>query len=169
MDGPGSPGAEVEARVRAALEGAGLPHEWIEIDPAYADTAQFCERYGMPLGKSANTIIVASKKEPRRYAACVVLATTRLDVNHAVRKLMGVARLSFADAEETRVLTGMLIGGVTVLALPADLPIYVDDRVMALDWVILGGGSRASKIKTPPEIFRRIPNVSIVPGLATDR
>lgn len=161
-------GREIEARVRAVLDGLGVPWEPVEIDPAYADTAAFCERYGFPLERSGNTIVVASKKEPRQYAACLVLATTRLDVNHAVRRLMGVSRLSFASAEETRAVTGMLIGGVTVLALPPDLPIYVDDRIMALDWMILGGGSRSSKIKVSPEVLRRLPQVQVVPGLSLD-
>jgi prolyl-tRNA editing enzyme YbaK/EbsC (Cys-tRNA(Pro) deacylase) len=109
---------------------------------------------------------VASKKEPRRHSACLVKATTRLDVNHVVRELMGVSRLSFASAEETRALTGMLIGGVTVFALPPDLPIYVDDKIMALPWVILGSGSRSSKIKIAPGALTRLPNVRVVPGLA---
>src|SRR5881628_3364584 len=115
---------KIEERVGEILAGLGLPYEVVPIDPAYADTAQFCERYGFPMEQSANSIIVGSKKEPRQYAACVVKATTRLDVNHAVRKLMGVSRLSFATAEETMAITGMMIGGVTVFALPEHLPIY---------------------------------------------
>lgn len=158
--------AAVERRVRQALDGLGVPYEWLEIDPAFADTAAFCERYGMPLDRSANTIIVASKKEPRRYSACLALATTRLDVNHAVRDLMGVSRLSFASAEETRSLTGQMIGGVTVFALPEGLPIYVDSRIVALPWIILGGGSRSVKIKTSPEVLTRLAGARIVAGLA---
>ena len=79
---------------------------------------------------------------------------------------MGVSKLSFASADETMALTGMMIGGVTVFALPADLPVYVDDTLMALDWLILGGGNRSSKIKTSPEVFRRLPSATVVPGLA---
>jgi prolyl-tRNA editing enzyme YbaK/EbsC (Cys-tRNA(Pro) deacylase) len=159
---------DIDRRVAASLDALGVAYEVMTIDPDFADTARFCERYGIPLEHSANTIVVASKKEPKQYCACVVTATTRLDVNHAVRKLMNVSRVSFATADETRALTGMMIGGVTVLALPPDLPIYVDERVMALDWLILGGGSRSTKIRTSPEIFRRLPNTRIVPGLATD-
>lgn len=158
--------AEIEAKVAAALERLGAAWELMRIDPGFADTAAFCEKYGVPLDHSGNTIIVASKKEPRKYCACLVLATTRLDVNHAVRRLMDVPRVSFATADETKELTGMMIGGVTLLALPPDLPIYVDERVMALDYVILGGGSRSSKLKVAPDVLRRLPNVAIVPGLA---
>jgi prolyl-tRNA editing enzyme YbaK/EbsC (Cys-tRNA(Pro) deacylase) len=158
--------AVIEARVAQALEGLGAPWELMRIDPDFADTAAFCEKYGVALDHSGNTIIVASKKEPRKYCACLVLATTRLDVNHAVRRLMEVSRVSFATAEETRELTGMMIGGVTLLALPPEMPIYVDDRIMALDYVILGGGSRSSKIKIAPEALRRLPGVTVVPGLA---
>lgn len=159
--------ADIDRRVGETLDRLGVPYEIMQIDPAFADTAQFCERYGIPLDQSANTIIVASKKEPKQYAACLVLATTRLDVNHAVRKLMNVSRLSFATAEETRELTGMMIGGVTVFALPPDLPIYVDAAVMVPDWIIVGGGSRSTKIKTSPESLRRLPHAQVVSGLAS--
>ena len=159
---------DIDARVRASLDALGVPYEVMQIDPDFADTAQFCEKYGIPLANSANTIIVASKKEPKQYCACVVLATTRLDVNHAVKKLMGAARVSFASSEETMALTGMMIGGVTVFALPPDVPLYVDDRLTALDWLILGGGGRETKIRTSPEVFRRMSSARIVPDLATD-
>lgn len=157
-----------DQRVMQVLDGLGLPYELLQIDPAFADTAAYCERYGVPLEHAANTIIVGSKKEPRQYCACVVKATTRLDVNHAVRRLMGVSKVSFASADETMALTGMMIGGVTVFALPPDLPIYVDERLMALPWVILGSGSRSSKIKITPEVFRRVANAIVVPSLATE-
>jgi prolyl-tRNA editing enzyme YbaK/EbsC (Cys-tRNA(Pro) deacylase) len=158
----------VGARVRAVLDGLGLPYEIMTIDPDFADTAQFCAKYGIPLDQSANTIIVVSKKEPKQYCACLVLATTRLDVNHAVKKLMNASRVSFASAEETKDLTGMLIGGVTVFALPDGLPIYVDERVMAPDWIIVGGGGRSTKVKLSPDALRRLPNVSVVSGLASE-
>ncbi len=159
---------EAEARVVALLDALGARYELIQIDPAFADTAEFCARYGYPPDHAGNTIICASKTEPRQYCACLVTATTRLDVNHAVRRLLGASRVSFASAEETQALTGMMIGGVTVLALPPDLPIYIDDRVMALNYVILGSGSRSSKIKLAPETLERLPNARVVPGLAME-
>ena len=158
--------ADIEAKVASALEDLGATFEVMRIDPGFADTAAFCEKYGIPLDHSGNTIIVASKKDPKKYCACLVLATTRLDVNHAVRGLMEVSRVSFDTADETKDLTGMMIGGVTLLALPPELPIYVDERIMALDYVILGGGSRSSKLKLAPDVLRRVPNVRVVPGLA---
>jgi len=157
---------DIGRQVRRTLEALALPYEIVEIDPDFADTAAFCERYGFPMEQSANTIIVGSKKEPRQYSACVVMATTRLDVNHVVRKLMGVSRLSFATAEETMALTGMMIGGVTVFALPADVPIYVDDALVGLDYVILGGGNRSTKVKISPDVFTRLPGTQIIKGLA---
>ena len=96
----------------------GLPYEVIEIDPALADTAQFCDHYGYLMEQSGNTIIVASKKEPKLFVACVVLATTRLGGNNRVRKLMGVSKASFASAEEMKILTGMEVGGLTPFSLP---------------------------------------------------
>ena len=157
----------IEQRVTAILDGLGLAYTLEPIDPAFADTAAYCERYGVSLDRAANTIIVASKKEPRQFAACVVKATTRLDVNHAVKRLLNTSRVSFASADETRALTGMLIGGVTVFALPPELPVYVDEQVMAHDWVILGSGSRSSKVRVSPEVLRRLPGAHIVAGLAS--
>ena len=107
-----------------------MPLELIPCDPAYADTAAFCARYGYPVERAVNTLVVASKKEPKQYAACVVLATTRLDVNHAARDLLGAAKCSFASSEEMIALTGMRVGGVTAW-LPEGLPLYVDARVTA--------------------------------------
>jgi prolyl-tRNA editing enzyme YbaK/EbsC (Cys-tRNA(Pro) deacylase) len=159
-------GDEVERRVIAVLDGLGVPYELHRIDPAFADTAAYCERYGSSPDHAANTIIVAGKKEPRPYVACVVKATRRLDGNHTVRRLMNVPRVSFASAEETRALTGMMIGGVTVLALPTELPIYVDETLMDLPWIILGGGSRSLKIKVSPEVFRTLPGATVVSGLS---
>jgi len=158
----------IEQRVVQALDATGVPYELMEIDPAFADTAACCQKYGLPLDSAGNTIVVASKKEPKRFGACVVKATTRLDVNHAVRTLLGAAKVSFATADETKTLTGMMLGGVTVFALPPDLPIYVDEKLMAREWVILGSGSRSSKIKISPEVFRRLPTATIVPGLSID-
>jgi prolyl-tRNA editing enzyme YbaK/EbsC (Cys-tRNA(Pro) deacylase) len=159
-------GREVEQRVVSVLDRLGVPYELQPIDPAFADTTAYCEKYGVPLDRAANTLVVVAKKEPRRYAACVVKATTRLDVNHAVRRLLDASRISFASADETRTLTGMLLGGVTVFALPDDLPVYVDDKVMAHDWVILGSGSRSSKVKVSPEVLRRLPGAQVVAGLS---
>lgn len=160
-------GVVIERQVVQMLDGLGVPYEVVQIDPAFADTAQFCERYGFTMEQSGNTIVVASKKEPKQYAACVVKASRKLDVNHAVRKLMNVSRLSFATAEETRALTGMMIGGVTVFALPVDLPIYVDETLLECEWIILGGGSRSTKIKIAPAVFSRLPNATVVPALSS--
>jgi prolyl-tRNA editing enzyme YbaK/EbsC (Cys-tRNA(Pro) deacylase) len=157
---------EAEQAAVAAAERLGLPLELVPCSPEHADTAAFCAHYGYPAERAANTIIVASKKEPKRYAACVVLATTRLDVNHAVRDLLGAAKCSFASAEEMRVLTGMTVGGVTAFGLPEGLPLFVDSRVLDLDWVIVGTGGRNGKIRISPEVFRRVPGAKVVEGLA---
>ena len=155
-----------ERTTLAVLDRLGIPYEAVPCDPRFADTAAFCERYGYPADHAGNTIIVASKKEPKQYAACVVKATRRLDGNHTVRRLMNAARISFASAEETSDLTGMMIGGVTVLALPAELAIYVDDTLMDLPWIILGCGSHSLKIKISPEVLRKLPGATVVAGLS---
>jgi prolyl-tRNA editing enzyme YbaK/EbsC (Cys-tRNA(Pro) deacylase) len=162
-----APVDRIEAAVLAAVEATGVKHEAMPCDPDFADTAAFCDRYGVDPADSANAIVVVGKGEPRQYACCVVLATTRLDVNGAVRRRFGVRKASFASADETAALTGMLIGGVTPLALPEDLPVWVDARVMERESVVLGGGSRSMKLRVAPEVFHHLPGVEIVPDLAT--
>ena len=160
---------ESAALALASLDSLGLEYEILDCDPDLADTAVFCEHYNIPLSVSANVIVAAGKSDPRQYVACVLLATTRLDVNKSVRKRMGVKKCSFASAEETRDLTGMEIGGVTAVGLPDSLPLWVDSRVMLPNYVILGGGSRSIKIKVSPQIFRSTPNTTIIEDLALER
>jgi prolyl-tRNA editing enzyme YbaK/EbsC (Cys-tRNA(Pro) deacylase) len=102
------------------------------------------------------------------YAACVVLATTRLDVNRAVRHRLGTRKVSFAPADETRAITGMEIGGVTVFGLPPDLPIWIDSRVMARERIVLGGGSRSFKVIAAPGILLKLPRSEVVDNLALE-
>ena len=155
---------ELDANVRSVLDGIDVPWEVVACDPELADTASFVKAYGYALEDSANTIIVVGKSDPPRYVACVVLASTRLDVNRAVKKRLGV-RASFASAEEGARLTGMTLGGITPIGITT-MPIWVDARVMTREKIILGGGSRSCKILTPPSIFLALPNAEIVEGLA---
>lgn len=159
----------LHAPTRDALERLGLDYEVMACDPELADTAAFVEAYGVPPERSANTIVVASKGSEPVYVACVVLATTSLDVNRAVRREMGVRKASFAAAEPVREVTGMEIGGVTPFGLPDGLPVFVDARVMEPDWVILGGGNRSSKLRVAPGVLTALPSVRVVEGLAVPR
>jgi prolyl-tRNA editing enzyme YbaK/EbsC (Cys-tRNA(Pro) deacylase) len=159
----------LDPRVRAAIDSLRVVCEVLPCDPDFADTAAFCAKYGIPPGESANTIVVASKKEPKRYAACLVLATTKLDVNRKVAELLDIKKLSFASGEETAALTGMLMGGVTLFGLPPDWPIYIDSRVAGLASVVVGGGNRSSKLRLAPAELLRIPNAQSVEGLAFER
>ena len=159
---------DIETKVRAVLNELDAPYEVLECDPEYADTAAFCERYGYSLDECVNTILVASRRPPGRYAACIVQGDRRLDVNRTVRRLMGVSKVSFASAEVTVDVTGMMIGGVTPFALPAEVPVYLDEALMALDTVILGSGSRSSKIRMAPDALRRLSSAQVVPGLSME-
>ncbi len=150
--------------LEAALAGRG-PFELFPCDPALADTAAFCAAYGFAPEDSANTIVVVGKGAQPVYAACVVLATHRLDVNRTIRARFG-RKSSFASPEETRSITGHAIGGVTVFGLPPDLPVWVDSAVMARDRIVLGGGSRSWKVIAPSSILLTLPNVEVVGGLA---
>jgi len=157
--------AEADRRtLEGWLAGRG-EHELFACDPALADTAAFCAAYGFAPEDSANTIVVVGKGSPPAYAACVVLATHRLDVNRVVKGRFG-RKSSFASPDETRALTGMEIGGVTAFGLPEGLPLWIDAAVMDRERIVLGGGSRSWKVIAPPSILLKLPDVEVVEGLA---
>lgn len=153
-------------QIRDYLEQTGQAFEVLPCDPELADTAVFCEHYGVALENSANAILVRSKTGDRKFVVCVLLATDRLNTNHTVRKKMGARKVSFASADETREMTGMEIGGVTPLCLPDDLPIWIDDAVMQCEYVVLGGGNRSSKLKVDPAVLLLQPMAEVVDALA---
>lgn len=157
---------QAERAVLEALDALDADYETIGIDPQFANTAAFCERYGYAPEISANCIVVAARTGEPRYAACLVQATRRLDVNRVVRRRLEVRKASFASAEDTIALTGMLPDGVTPFGLPAGLPLWVDAGVVAHERVIVGGGSRALKILVASEVFGRVPAAEVVEGLA---
>mgnify|MGYP002623183497 CR=1 FL=1 len=136
------------------------------IDPTLADTAQFCEAYQVGLDASANCVVVAGKRQGAvRYAACVVLATTRVDVNGVVRRQLDVRKASFAPMAEAVGLTGMEYGGITPIGLPAEWPILVDARVAESSYVIVGSGVRHSKIAVPGVALASLPNAQVITDL----
>ncbi|MER6829499.1 YbaK/EbsC family protein [Streptosporangium sp. NPDC000563] len=118
-----------------------------EIDPELADTAAFCERYGVGMDESANCVIVAARRAGEtRYAACMVLATMRADVNGVIRRHLDARKISFAPMDDAVTLTGMEYGGITPLGLPEDWPVLVDEAVAAHPGVVIGSGVRRSKL-----------------------
>ncbi|WP_329111595.1 YbaK/EbsC family protein [Micromonospora sp. NBC_01699] len=137
------------------------------IDATLADTAAFCAAYEVGLDVSANCVVVAGKREGvTRYAACIILATTRADVNGVVRRQLDVRKASFAPMDEAVSLTGMEYGGITPIGLPAEWPILVDERVVDTKYVIIGSGVRHSKIALPGRALAALPNARVVTDLA---
>lgn len=155
--------------MRDALQKLDIACEVLECDPDFADTAEFCAKYNIPVERAANAILVAGKKEPETVALCLALATTRLDVNHKVCEEIGVKRASFASAQVTQSITGMMIGGVTPFGAPDAIPLLIDAAVVAQPWVVVGGGNRSSKLKVAPEMLTRLPNSRVVADLAKPR
>jgi prolyl-tRNA editing enzyme YbaK/EbsC (Cys-tRNA(Pro) deacylase) len=140
-----------------------------EIDPALADTAAFCERYGISLTESANCVVVAGKRGGNTmYAACMVLATTRADVNGLVRRHLDARKASFAPVEAVTAATGMEYGGITPVGLPADWRILVDDLVAKTPSVVIGAGIRSAKLRLPGGLLAELPGAEILPGLGIE-
>jgi prolyl-tRNA editing enzyme YbaK/EbsC (Cys-tRNA(Pro) deacylase) len=139
----------------------------VEIDPELADTAAFCDRYSSPLSASANCVVVAGKRGGEsRYAACVVLATTRADVNGVVRRRLDVRKASFAPMDDAVARSGMAYGGITPLGLPEGWPLLLDAEVAGAAELVIGSGVRHSKLLVPGDLLAKLPGAEVVPDLA---
>jgi prolyl-tRNA editing enzyme YbaK/EbsC (Cys-tRNA(Pro) deacylase) len=156
--------AKLDGKVASALDLHRMDYRVLACDPDLADTSAFCEYYGYTLEQAANTIIVATKGEPVKFACCVVLAVTKLDVNKKVSALLGTKKLSFATADQTLALTGMQIGGVTPFGL-LTLPIYIDSKILHINELVFGGGNRSSKVLLAPAELLKMPGVEFIEDL----
>ncbi|WP_329521356.1 YbaK/EbsC family protein [Spirillospora sp. NBC_01491] len=155
---PAEDRAELLAPAVASALGSVSGARVAEIDPELADTAEFCARYAVPLEISANCVIVAAKRGGEVfYAACMILATGRADVNGAVRRRLGARKASFAPMADAPALTGMEYGGITPVGLPEGWPILVDEAVAETDQVVIGSGLRRSKLLLPGKALAGLP------------
>jgi prolyl-tRNA editing enzyme YbaK/EbsC (Cys-tRNA(Pro) deacylase) len=156
------------AKALAELSGT-LPLDGIRvgaIHPSLADTAAFCAEYGVGLSQSANCVVVAAKRAgTTTYAACMVLATTRADINGLARRHLGARKISFAPMDDAVALTGMEYGGITPLGLPEGWPILVDAAVSASPEVVIGSGIRGSKLWLPGSALALLPQAEVLEGL----
>jgi prolyl-tRNA editing enzyme YbaK/EbsC (Cys-tRNA(Pro) deacylase) len=136
------------------------------INPELADTAAFCTAYDVGLSVSANCVVVAGLRAGEvRYAACMVLGTTRADINGVVRRHLGVRKVSFAPMADAVALTGMEYGGITPIGLPSGWQILVDPAVVATPEVVIGSGVRGSKIVLPGRCLVALPGAEVLPDL----
>ncbi len=137
-----------------------------EIDPSLADTEAFCAAYDVPLAASANCVVVAGRRgDDVRYAACLVLATTRIDVNGVVRRRLDARKASFAQQQDAVALTGMEYGGITPVGLPRAWPVLVDPAVVAAGPVVIGSGLRHSKLVLPGSALGELAGAEVLDGL----
>lgn len=160
-----APSSILDPKVELGLRQHKIVFRVFECAPELADTAAFCQHYGFAMEQAANTIITASKTEPVKFACCIVLGSTKLDVNKKVCQLLGVKKASFANAEQTIALSGMQIGGVTPFGL-TDIPYFIDSAVMSKEEVVMGGGNRSSKVLLKPEELLKLPGAQVIESLA---
>ncbi|MFG3662112.1 YbaK/EbsC family protein [Streptomyces sp. NPDC047706] len=142
---------------------------YVETDPRWADTDVFVEHYGRELlEQSANCVVVAGKRGGETTpAACVVLSTTRVDVNGVVRRQLGARKASFAPMDMATGESGMEYGGITPIGLPAGWPVLVDSAVADLPYVLVGSGRRRGKLLVPGKAFAELPGAVVLEGLGT--
>lgn len=162
------PAADRPDLVSPAVAAVLPPTAWIAaIDATLSDTAAFCAAYDIAPSASANCVVVTGKRDGvEKFAALVVLATTRADVNGVVKRKLDVRKASFAPQEFTVEQSGMEYGGITPIGLPAEWPVWVDSAVVAAGPVIIGAGIRGAKILIDGADLAAVDGVEVVDGLA---
>ena len=134
-----------------------------EIDPELADTAAFCEAYESAPEHSANCVVVAGRRGGEtKYAAVLVLATDRADINNVVRRHIDARKISFAPMDEAVELTGMEYGGITPIGLPEAWPVLLDEGVVAAGEVVIGSGVRGSKLLVDAGELAALPSAEVL-------
>ena len=155
--------------VAAALRDLGEDAARVQVAPIeaeLADTAAFCLAYDVPLDASANCVVVAGRRGGEtRTAACLVLATTRADVNGLVRRHLDVRKVSFAPQDDAVAQTGMQYGGITPIGLPPTWPVLLDAAVAQHPGVVVGSGLRSSKLLVPGDVLAALPTAEVLDGL----
>jgi len=153
--------APIQAKLRQGVYSKGVFAA--PIDPNLADTATFCETYGISLAQSTNCIVVEAKRADKTwYAACLIMATDMIDVNNKVRRFLDARKISFAPKDTALELTGMEYGGITPLGLPEDWPILVDQHILTKDFVVIGGGIRGSKIVVSTAVLAKLEHATVM-------
>ena len=161
----GAPVARIAAEAPAALREARA----FAIDPDLADTAALMEAYDLPAEASANCVVIAGTRDgDERVAACVVLASTRADVNKRARKLLDVRKASFLPMDRAVEDSGMEYGGIGPIGLPDGWRLLIDSRVVEQEAVIIGSGIRGSKIVLPGAALAELPEAEVVEDLAVE-
>ena len=46
------------------------------------------------------------------------------------------------------------------------MPIYADERLLEMDYIILGAGSRSGKLKLAPKELEKLPGLEFIEGLS---
>jgi|TARA_Y200000002_G_scaffold20639_1_gene15870 prolyl-tRNA editing enzyme YbaK/EbsC (Cys-tRNA(Pro) deacylase) len=125
--------------------------EVFECEDEFSDTQSFCDHYGYKIEDSCNAILIKSKKPEEFYTLFCVLGSTRLDVNHKAKSLMGARKVSFASKEEAEEITSQIYGGISPLGLVPEIKIFIDKQVLTREKIFIGAGNRVSKFFLKPE------------------
>jgi len=142
----------------------------VEIDPTLSDTAAFCDYYQVEMNQAANCVVLEAKRADKTwFAACVILGSTRADVNGLARRTLDARKVSFASMEWAVAETGMEYGAITPIGLPSTWPILIDKAVADSDYVIIGSGIRKSKIAVPGSFLASLPNAQVLEGLGQEK
>jgi len=138
----------------------------VQIDPDDADTATLTSKFDLPLASSGNAVLIKGFRQGEaRQCCCMTPADRRVDVNHVVKSLLDVRKCSFASMDEAVAASSMEYGGITPIGLPPDWPVWLDEYIADLDWVLIGSGVRSSKLIVPGEALLRLPGARLVNSL----
>jgi len=129
-----------------AIEVAGIPFDVVRTERAHS-AEESATLQGIELGALLRTIVVRRGEDD--YVFVLVPGGRRFDWPK-VRARLGVKRLSLPDADEARAMTGYERGAITPFGSARTWPVVVDDSIMGLDRVAIGGGAHGVNLHLAP-------------------
>jgi prolyl-tRNA editing enzyme YbaK/EbsC (Cys-tRNA(Pro) deacylase) len=138
------------------------------IDPELSETESVCQTFDLPHDIMGNAVLVMGRREGEvRQCCCMSLANRRVDVNGFVRKQLNVRKASFAPMELAVESSGMEYGAITPVGLSSDWPVWIDESLRDVPWLIVGSGVRHGKLIVPGASLLNLPGVQLMEGLTS--
>lgn len=145
-------------RVRAALSAAGVTAEIREFDVSTRTAQDAAAAVGAQVGQIVKSLVFYAGG---KAVLTLVSGKNQLDISKLQRLAGG--RITKADADAVRQVTGYSIGGVPPAGFSSPLPTYVDRDLLQYDTVWAAAG-------TPRHVFKITPRVlvEVTHGIVAD-
>ena len=130
------------------LESRGIPYTATTYDDAgeFHSAGEAAAMLGVPLEAMYKTLVVMREASRGRPLIVMLPADAQLDLKR-LAAAVGEKSLRMATQREAEQLTGMQVGGISVLGLKRPVgDVYIDERARGLETIHISAGERGTDI-----------------------